>query len=305
MIYLMIQGGCGNQFFQYAFARALQEQTGQKLVIDWRYVKNSDYLWNNGENVLQFFNTQDFEDGNASDIWQFKLLESIWKFMFKFHFEYFKKRTYRFYQICSILFNNWGLYLWDANYKQFKIAKTKNIVIQGYFESAKYFEKLDDKIREELTVKDKYPTLHPKMLEIIKSTNSVCVTIKRMDVDNNKTKNIYDYNIDYFFNAIYYIKSKQKDVVFFIFSDDIAWCKEHLKELENKYKIYYECGTDPIYEKIRLMSSCKHFIIHNSTFSWWAQHLSSNKEKMVIAPAKWMKRDDQPIDIYMKIIGYI
>ena len=298
MIYLMIQGGCGNQFFQYAFARTIQEKTGQQLSIDWRYTVGDSYLWNGGENVLQYFNVTEIINQKADGVIQFKLLEFLWKVMYKFHFKFYQKKTYNFYKMCAKIFNRFGLYLWDACYKDFKVAKTKNIVIKGYYESPRFFADIDEEIRKEFTVKDEYPVLNPELLIQIQNTNSVCVTIKRMDVENENIKDVYEYSMQYFINAIQYMKKNQYMPVFFVFSDDIEWCKKMLPQLMPNTDFRYETGNDPIYEKVRLMSACKHFIIHNSTFSWWVQHLSCNKDKMVIAPAKWMNRDDQPIDIY-------
>ena len=74
------------------------------------------------------------------------------------------------------------------------------------------------------------------------------------------------------------------DAVFIIFADDIKWAKQMLR---NNEKFIFEEGEYDICEKIRLMSNCKHFIISNSSFSWWAQFLSSNRNKMVVSPNRW------------------
>jgi hypothetical protein len=77
----------------------------------------------------------------------------------------------------------------------------------------------------------------------------------------------------------------------FIFSDDIDWCKENLNI---KYDHTFIENTEPI-EDIRLMTSCNHNVIANSTFSWWGAWLNTNPSKIVIAPKKWF--NDSRINI--------
>ena len=71
---------------------------------------------------------------------------------------------------------------------------------------------------------------------------------------------------------------------YIVFSDDVEWCKNNMDFPENTI---YENHGNTIYEKLKVMSNCKNFIISNSTFSWWAQFMSNNQNKKVIAPKKW------------------
>ena len=84
------------------------------------------------------------------------------------------------------------------------------------------------------------------------------------------------------------------DAYFIVFSNDVNWVKKNLKF---RGRVSYESGDDEVWEKLRLMYSCKHFIMSTSTFCWWAQYLSSNCDKIVVAPSKWMMVD-MPIGIY-------
>ena len=121
----------------------------------------------------------------------------------------------------------------------------------------------------------------------IESTNSVCVTIRRGDFLLDKfIKNFYICTPEYFEKAIEKINSIVNDPQYIVFSDDVDWCKKNMKFPPNTL---FESGKDEIWEKLRLMYKCKNFIISNSTFSWWAQYLSQNDNKIVIAPDEWNK----------------
>ena len=95
----------------------------------------------------------------------------------------------------------------------------------------------------------------------------------------------------YFDSAIKYINERIPKPIFFVFSDDIEWCRTKLN-IANA--IYVDWNKDDnSFRDMQLMSMCKHNIICNSTFSWWGAYLNNNPDKIVIAPNKWMKINDK------------
>ena len=81
------------------------------------------------------------------------------------------------------------------------------------------------------------------------------------------------------------LKIKNRRILFFVFSDDINWCKKKLGF--NGDNVIFVSQDMPVYETLRLMYNCKHFILSNSTFSWWGQFLSTSKNKLVVSPSRW------------------
>lgn len=139
---------------------------------------------------------------------------------------------------------------------------------------------------EEFTPKVPLLEKNKTLYEKIVNTNSVCISIRRGDIVEKKelASQMYVCNKLYFNKALNYLKKLDINFQYIVFSDDIEWVKENMKFPDGTL---FEDGTDPVWEKLRLMYSCKHFIISNSTFSWWAQYLSKNENKIVISPSKW------------------
>ena len=302
-IYLKIQGNCGNQFFQYAFARTLQEKFGGEMIIDYSEVASDPLQASISDNLLSEFNTVDYEYVTDNSKNPHKILTKLHdKLADLIGLKAYTVPTYKYCLFWARHFERFGVYYFSAAFFPFKYKWNKDFFINGYFESPEYFQSIDDKICDELSPKKDVLPQNKDLFDIIQSRESVCISIKRQDVENSDISAVYAYDINYFYNAINYIRKKISNPVWVIFSDNPKWCKENFIV---DGEVYYENEDNPIWEKIRLMSSCKHFIIHNSTFSWWVQHLSRNKDKIVIAPIKWMLRDDQPIDIYEKHFTYM
>lgn len=296
MIQLRILGRAGNQFFQFATLKSFMKDNDitEKIYISFQELekRKTDNL--TFENVLKYFQTGDFEIIDRIKMsYKQQFLDYLYRGSLKILRTFSrisnKKMSKRQYDVFAgllqKLLNRNGLYYYFPGSFKFYPSKNDNIIFYGNFESKLYFDSNKELIRDIFMPKNSVLEKNKDIYSVINNTNSVCVTIRRGDFLNPEfKKDFYICSPEYFEKAIDEMKKMITNPKFIIFSDDIQWCKENIKLPENSV---YESGNDPIWEKIRMMYSCKHFIISNSTFSWWAQYLSKNSSKIVIAPKVW------------------
>lgn len=315
MIYSEMNGRLGNQMFRYAMARWLQI----------KYYSDQDIVMNFLDIELMYENDQTFKNElinfniTPHRIYKKKerpiskettYIQKLFLGIVKIKIGNYDQRKLKKYSSnflkYSQLLNSVGVYFnWAGYHKPLKSKiKSAPIIVHGFFESNKYFDDIRSVLLEEFTPKYELLPHNIELMEIINDNNSVCISIRRGDYITNKeyAKYFSIVNRSYFENAIEEVKKRIEDPVFILFSDDVEWAKSNIDFKGAKY--FSEKGDDPVWEKLRLMYSCKHFIISNSTFSWWAQYLGRNPQKIVISPERWTNTDfqgDLLMDDFIKV----
>ena len=301
MMIVKLMGGLGNHMFIYAFARAYSLKSGEKIVFwdsqfgEQKHGNDSTLLELNIDSDTAAFISKD--DAFSYDR-SFRQLEfrtvcylvknmprknpKLWKKMLKFLEPVFNKRGY-------VITNNELVNL-DKLKGDIKYA-------YGYFQNAGYFSSYSDIIRNELRVKAnaglnsfKPADANFKVYSAIIRSESVCVHVRRGDyIGSSVSDNICD--AAYFKRGIMYIKEHIQNPIFFVFSDSPDAAHSILKC--NDANFVFVNNGNRAHEDLMLMYSCKHFIISNSSFSWWAQYLGNFEKKMVIAPKRWNRNDSE------------
>jgi hypothetical protein len=298
----LIIGRLGNQMFQYAYCRAIKEAFGGDLAFSFDKVyqqKEVDNSSNGFENSLCYFNVDDFEVFEGDVIQRYG---NILQLLLYRSFQYIRRKFFKN-KSWQTLFCRIGLYQYNDKdydfYKNFKFLKKKSIfrkliICYDFLEYPKLFDCIRTILIKEFTPKLPPLKCNEKLYQIINNTNSIYVSVRRGDyLEPQYTNKFYICDETYIYNAIDKINQLIDNPVLVFFSDDIKWVKENIK---TNLPSYYESGEDPVWEKLRLMYSCKHFIISNSTFSWWAQYLSRNENKIVISPDRWY--NDESMNIH-------
>ena len=276
MIYIQLNGGLGNQMFQYALGRKLSKKQGTELFLDDKLLK---YKKTTNDHTFRSFELDIFNINKK-----------------KIEINYIKKTVFIFYRIINSIAMRLGLnsfqnskYFVERNFSYNKdIIKIKSdCFLSGYWQSPLYFESIESVIREDF----KFPKLQKySNINIAKKTedlNSVGIHLRRGDFLNLKSHGVHGTcSPEYYQSAIDFISNKIKEPTFFIFSDDQEWVKQNFNFISNSFHISGNTGINS-YRDMQLMSRCKHNIIANSSFSWWGAWLNSNPEKIIIAPKKW------------------
>lgn len=294
MIHMMTRGGLGNQMFQYALALQIQKANESKII------------WINGElHPLSI-------DKRKQSLYHLTLtpntkvcarLRALWlTFCFVLRLllaaglnsvvELIKVRRLRNPELLQKLLDR-GLYYTADPYSMPVIKRVPNTKhIYAYAQSPGVLKGMEPELRAAFKVKTPPSEQNQRVLDEISACNAVCLHIRRGDYSLYPQYQVCDGV--YYSNAVKQACEMLQDPVFYIFSnkqEDIDWIKANYHFDANVRYVELE---NPDYEELRLMQSCQHFIISNSTFSWWAAVLSdrAGSGKKVWAPKKWFNGSD-------------
>lgn len=174
----------------------------------------------------------------------------------------------------------------ETTYPRFNqdILNNDNGYIEGNWQNIKYFPdsnilRNDFKFKQDLSEKNK------EILKDIKESNSISIHVRRTDYVKLAWYLFQANWMNYYGVAVNYVvkNTKERPIKFFVFSDDIEWCKKNFMISAT----FLETPKTKAWQDMYLMSQCKHNITTNSTFSWWAAWLNENENKIVTTPKKW------------------
>lgn len=279
MIIIQLKGGLGNQMFQYALYMELKSR-GKEVKIDDETGFVDDKL---RIPVLQRFGIE-YDRATREEVVQ--ITDSKMDIFSRIRRKLTGRKTFRIDEESG---------LFDP-----KILELDEAYLVGYWQSDKYFPSEDVKAQLKETF-EKRPqdimqdSVSWTTLQQIECCESVSLHIRRTDYIDEE--HIHIHNIcteNYYKSAIDSIRKRYPGAVFFIFTDDKEWCKEHFRG-PKFFVVELDENINTDIAEMMLMSKCKHHIMANSSFSWWSAWLNDNPGKIVIAPEKWInnrKMDD-------------
>lgn len=265
--------GLGNQMFQYAFARAIQHRTGQKVFLDADRTYKESFLLEE-KHVERSYMLDNFN----IRLKKIKVDELA-------AYDFLRQRTPLEKILFSLSQKGWWIVSFlqdtDAVYHKEFFRKKGNYYVFGWFQQEAYFKDIRNILLKEFTPKRKIK-ISGKLLSVLREENTVAVHVRRSDY----LKLGHVCNSFYYTKAMCYIKKYVENPIYLVFSDDVEWVKNNVKIAGRAIYISEEYQFKD-FEELIIMSKCKHQIIANSTFSWWGAWLNKNPNKIVIAPSKW------------------
>lgn len=296
MIYLKLRGRIGNQLFMYAFARAIQLEKGSDEVIMIEDSINKMMGYKNSLKEYELDNVIFVDEMPEEQKKEFHIERIIAALDERIVSKMNYNQSYKFEKKMQRIYNRLGLIRIRDGYIEFSHRYNKHTYVDGYFQSEQFFENCRDEIRKIFSLKKKITDCDYPGIEEILSRNTVCISVK---VEDNAMNPMYSVcNEGYYKEAIKYIEENVDNPLYFVCSDDVEYVKENLIDT-SRYDVVEQSLDYPVHISLAVMAMCKHFIITNSTFAWWAQYLSDNNDKIVVAPSRWYgMQADWQWDIY-------
>lgn len=277
MVISQIISGLGNQLFQYAagLAQAKLHKTSLKLDATWfdeHIEKQTPRKFELSYFKIQAPLASEFEIKSFTQAPTQGLHHRI-RNKYKSYQPYYKQLVYKE-----------PHFHFDPNF----FKTNKSVYLAGYWQTERYFLPLAEMLRADLKPVKAPSEQNRGLLNNLKEQNAISVHVRRTDMVNNPdVQKVHGAcSLDYYLAAMGHMEQSIRNPVFYVFSDDPAWCKQHILSAFPLHIVEHNQGDDSYWDLV-LMNHCKHHIIANSSFSWWGAWLNPRLDKQVIAPAKW------------------
>lgn len=285
MIISKIQGGLGNQMFQYAIGKAYAERLNADLYLD-----------------LSFYNHPAEKDVTPRkfelDLFNLKYLVADNNDLIKF----LKTSSY-WYRLKRKLGLPVPIYFREGNNSAILKGK-KDIYLDGYWQSEFFFKDFADCIKIDFRFKQQL-NQQSKLTEsaINSGKTAVAIHLRRGDYVTSSAANAHHgvCDIEYYKSGIQYLNAHVDEPYYFVFSDDIDWARSNFLPMFRNMEIVQGNEGEDSWQDMHLMSLCKHNIIANSSFSWWGAWLNANPAKIIVAPKNWFASSELNENIHHRI----
>jgi hypothetical protein len=277
MIKVFLRGGLGNQMFQYAAALGVAKKQGNAdIILDTTFL-------NDRFPRRQFtYRTYDLDIFNINP--KFSLLSEVsaqlpipglWLGL-----DIAAIQTANVFGVRKLLQEK-EEHVFDESILHYEGSAT----LWGFWQSEQYFKHAENEVRAAFRFQSSRDEAIIEAKKEVASSNSVSLHVRRGDYlmpANSKLHAATDGS--YYQKAIDYVVSHVDSPTFFVFSDDIAWCRENVKTGHPTIFMDNTTAGPKASGHLELMSLCKHNIIANSSFSWWGAWLNENPGKIVVEP---------------------
>jgi len=276
-VVVRLNGGLGNQMFQYAFGRALSEKRKLPLVLNCYGLKSKLPGVTQRPYALDSFLLTDFV-AVSYEPYSLKLNR-------------FARFVPALASMLSVRFEKVSSYDVDA-------INDTNRIFEGYWQSYRYFGEIKHIILDEFQFRGEFCNSFIHYKSEINKGPSVMLHVRRGDYITMASASLYHgvLGVDYYKLAVAEVLEREPQARFFVFSDDIDWCSKKMDFLPvNTLYIQPDTCRSDVQELI-LMSLCQYHIIANSSFSWWAAWLSDSNQYgnvgMIYAPKAWFVKQN-------------
>ena len=270
MIVSVLQAGFGNQLFQYAAGRALADRLGTPLFLD-----GSEFVYNNYR---------------QPDVWRFRVRARRLPLPLAQALDDSPAGNPVKAAVKSVA-HRWVHTLRDTaeGYDPRLLQLPRFSRIEGYWQAERYFAADRARLLEDFTPREPLSPALTRWAERVAGEESVAVHVRRGDLapGSRYAESVGALHPDYYEAALTRMREHVgSGARAYVFSDDPAWCAENLPRVL-PWEVASGSVTSSAFEDLVAMSRCRHFVIANSTFSWWSAWLGTHPDKHVITPARF------------------